>query len=45
MFLVCHVIWYDNMIKGPSDIMSRSRLKQVATLPSLVAVGYVVVRM
>ena len=45
MFLVCHVISQDHMTKGSTIIMGRIPSKLHTTLPSLVAIGIVVVDM
>ena len=42
MVLVCHVISQDHMVKGSCDFMGGSPLWYVATLPSWVAIGIVV---
>ena len=43
MNLVCHLILQDNMIKGACDCMGGRFSWYVTTLPSLVAIGIVVV--
>ena len=44
MVLVCHVILEEHVIKGWSNIMGRGKSRQVTSLPSLVAIGTVVVK-
>ena len=43
MILVCHVISQDHMTKEKSNIVGGSPSWQVTTLPSLVAIGTVLV--
>ena len=45
MVLVCHVILQDHVIKGCSNIMSVNPSWKIISLPSLVAIGSVVVEM
>ena len=42
-FQVYHMTSRDHVFKGLGDLMGRIFLKQVTTLPSLVAIGLVVV--
>ena len=42
MILVCHMISQDQVTKGSSNIMGGSPSCQVTSLPSLVAIGIVV---
>ena len=44
MILVCHAISLGQVIKLPCDFISRSLSKQISMLPSLVAIGSVVVK-
>ena len=41
--LVCHVILQDHMINGSCDFMSRSPSREVTILPSLGAIGTLIV--
>ena len=43
MILVCHVISYGHVIKGLCDLIGRSPIGKITVLPSLVAIGIVVV--
>ena len=43
IFLIDHVILKDHVIKGSSDFMTRSLLRELITLPSLVAIDRVAV--
>ena len=43
MFLICHVISQDVVIKGSRDFMGRSPLKLVISRSSMVPIGIVVV--
>ena len=43
IFLFCHLILWDQFIKGSCDFMSRSPPRLVTTLPRLVAIGIVIV--
>ena len=45
MILVCHVILQDHVIKRSCDFMDRSPSRKVTILPSLVAIGTLVVEM
>ena len=45
IFLIYHIVLQDHLIKGSSDFMARSLLKEVITMPSLVAVDIAVVSM
>ena len=45
MFLACHVISQDHVIKRSSNIIGRSPSKLVTILPSLVVIGIVIVKM
>ena len=42
MVLVCQKIYQDHIIKGSSDVIGRSPSRYVTILPSLVAIGIVV---
>ena len=43
VFLIYHVILQDHVIKGSSDFMARSLLRELITLPNLVAIDIVAV--
>ena len=45
MILVCHVILQDHVIERSCDFMDRSPSRKVTILPSLVAIGTLVVEM
>ena len=42
MFLVCHLISQDHMIKGSSDFIGRGPLRQAISLASFAAIGTLV---
>ena len=44
IFLIYQVILQDNIIKGSSDFMARSLLRELIRLPSLVAIDIVVLK-
>lgn len=44
IFLIYQVILQDHIIKGSSDFMARSLLRELIRLPSLVAIDIVVLK-
>ena len=43
MHVICHVTSQNDVFEGPNNIMSRNSSLHVTTLPSLMAIGTVIV--